>query len=86
MPVVDICEAKARLIILVEQAASGHDVVIARGGKPVARLTLIRRYPRKYRHSLKAADAPASESNRRRHCCAGAALTQPQSVQPAGCS
>jgi len=71
--VVDICEAKTRFSILVEQAASGHDVVIARGGKPVARLALIRRYLWKCRHSLKAADALASESNRRRHCCAGAA-------------
>jgi len=36
---VSICEAKTRLSQLVEEAASGRDVVIARAGRPVARLT-----------------------------------------------
>jgi prevent-host-death family protein len=36
---VNIYEAKTRLSQLVEEAASGRDIVIARAGRPVARLT-----------------------------------------------
>jgi prevent-host-death family protein len=36
---VNIYEAKTQLSKLVDQAASGDDVVIGRGGKPVARIT-----------------------------------------------
>jgi antitoxin (DNA-binding transcriptional repressor) of toxin-antitoxin stability system len=36
---VNIYEAKTRLSQLVEEAAAGRDVVIARAGRPVARLT-----------------------------------------------
>jgi prevent-host-death family protein len=39
MSAVNIYDAKTQLSKLVEQAASGKDVIIARGGKPVARLT-----------------------------------------------
>jgi antitoxin (DNA-binding transcriptional repressor) of toxin-antitoxin stability system len=39
MPTVNIYDAKTQLSKLVDQAAAGKDVVIARGGKPVARLT-----------------------------------------------
>ncbi len=39
MTVVNVYDAKTRLSKLIEEAASGNDVVIARGGKPVARLT-----------------------------------------------
>jgi prevent-host-death family protein len=39
MSTVNIYDAKTQLSKLVEQAASGKDVIIARGGKPVARLT-----------------------------------------------
>ena len=39
MKKVNIYEAKTRLSQLVEEAASGRDVVIARAGRPVARLT-----------------------------------------------
>jgi prevent-host-death family protein len=39
MTVVNIYDAKTQLSRLIEEAAAGHDVVIARGGKPVARLT-----------------------------------------------
>jgi prevent-host-death family protein len=39
MTVVNIYDAKTRLSKLIEEAAAGNDVVIARGGKPVARLT-----------------------------------------------
>jgi prevent-host-death family protein len=36
---VNIYEAKTRLSALIEQAAAGHDVIIGRAGRPVARLT-----------------------------------------------
>ncbi len=36
---VNIYEAKTQLSKLVDQAAAGDDVVIGRGGKPVARIT-----------------------------------------------
>jgi prevent-host-death family protein len=39
MPTVNIYEAKTQLSKLVDLASSGTDVVIARAGKPVARLT-----------------------------------------------
>jgi prevent-host-death family protein len=39
MSAINIYDAKTQLSKLVEQAAAGKDVVIARGGKPVARLT-----------------------------------------------
>jgi prevent-host-death family protein len=39
MIVVNIHDAKAQLSKLIEEAAAGNDVVIARGGKPIARLT-----------------------------------------------
>jgi prevent-host-death family protein len=39
MKKVNIYEAKTRLSQLVDEAASGRDVVIARAGRPVARLT-----------------------------------------------
>lgn len=39
MPTVNVYEAKTQLSRLIDQAAGGEDVVIARNGKPVARLT-----------------------------------------------
>lgn len=39
MKTVNIHEAKTHLSRLVEQAAAGEDIVIAKSGKPVARLT-----------------------------------------------
>lgn len=39
MKKVNIYEAKTRLSQLVEEVASGQDIVIARAGRPVARLT-----------------------------------------------
>jgi prevent-host-death family protein len=39
MAAVNIYDAKTRLSQLVDQAAAGKDVIIARGGKPIARLT-----------------------------------------------
>lgn len=38
---VNIYEAKARLSALIEKAQAGEEVVIARSGKPVARLSPI---------------------------------------------
>ena len=49
MPIVNIYEAKSQLSKLVDLAASGTDVVIARAGKPAARLTsLNQKEKRKY--------------------------------------
>ena len=42
MPTVNIYEAKTQLSKLVDLASSGTDVVIARAGKPAARLTMIK--------------------------------------------
>lgn len=49
MKKVNIYEAKTRLSQLVEEAASGRDVVIARAGRPVARLTRLGAAGRKRR-------------------------------------
>jgi prevent-host-death family protein len=49
---VNIYEAKTRLSQLVEKAASGEDVVIARAGRPVARLTRLYKTARKRRRGL----------------------------------
>ena len=43
MKTVNIYEAKTQLSRLVEQAAAGEDVVIARAGRPVARLTRLQK-------------------------------------------
>ena len=40
MTTINIYEAKTQLSKLIEKAAAGTDVIIARGGKPVARLML----------------------------------------------
>ncbi len=39
MDAVNIYEAKTRLSQLVDQAASGEDVVVSRNGKPLVRIT-----------------------------------------------
>ena len=52
MSVVNIYDAKTQLSKLVEQAASGKDVVIARGGKPVARLTRLETPKRKLKFGV----------------------------------
>ncbi|MGA9070330.1 MAG: type II toxin-antitoxin system prevent-host-death family antitoxin [Terracidiphilus sp.] len=41
-PIVNIYEAKTQLSKLVDLAAGGTDVVIARAGKPAARLTMLK--------------------------------------------
>jgi prevent-host-death family protein len=52
MTVVNIYDAKTQLSKLIEEAAAGRDVVIARGGKPVARLTRLDSPKRKLRFGL----------------------------------
>jgi prevent-host-death family protein len=52
MTTINIYEAKTQLSKLVEQAASGEDVIIARGGKPVARLTRLQAPRRKIRFGV----------------------------------
>ncbi len=52
MTVVNIYDAKTRLSKLVEEAAAGNDVVIARGGKPVARLTRLSPSKRKLKFGV----------------------------------
>ncbi len=52
MKTVNIYEAKTRLSQLVAEVASGEDVVIARAGRPVARLTRLQKTARKRRLGL----------------------------------
>jgi prevent-host-death family protein len=52
MTKINIYEAKTQLSRLVEQAAAGEDVIIARGGKPVARLTQLQPTRRAIRFGL----------------------------------
>ena len=52
MTTINIYEAKTQLSKLVERAAAGQDVIIARGGKPVARLTRLAPPARKIRFGL----------------------------------
>ncbi len=52
MKKVNIYEAKTQLSRLVEEAASGEDVVIARAGRPVARLTRLQKAGQKRRLGL----------------------------------
>jgi prevent-host-death family protein len=49
---INIYEAKTQLSKLVDQAAAGDDVIIARAGKPVARLTRLREAKRTVRFGL----------------------------------
>jgi prevent-host-death family protein len=43
---INIHEAKTHLSRLVEQAAAGHEVIIAKAGKPMARLVPLASAPR----------------------------------------
>jgi len=61
VPQFNIHQAKAHLSELIKQAALGEDIVIARGGHPVARLTAYRaasgeRRPGSARGSVRMAD------------------------------
>ena len=52
MSAVNIYEAKTQLSRLVDQAAAGKEIVIARGGKPVARLSQLAAPARTVRFGL----------------------------------
>jgi antitoxin (DNA-binding transcriptional repressor) of toxin-antitoxin stability system len=52
MSAINVYEAKTQLSKLIDVAAAGKDVVIACGGKPVARLTRLQNPPRKIRFGL----------------------------------
>ncbi|MCG3188626.1 MAG: hypothetical protein LKCHEGNO_00735 [Burkholderiaceae bacterium] len=52
MSTVNIYDAKTRLSQLVDQAASGQDVVVSRNGKPLARITRLANPGRKVRFGL----------------------------------
>ena len=52
MTIINIYEAKTTLSKLVERAAAGEDVIIARGGKPVARLTRLAAPKRRVRFGI----------------------------------
>jgi len=49
---INIYEAKTQLSKLVDQAAAGDDVIIARAGRPVARLTRLEEAKRTVRFGL----------------------------------
>lgn len=52
MTTINIYAAKTQLSKLIEMAAAGQDVIIARGGKPIARLTRLHAPKRKLRFGL----------------------------------
>ncbi len=52
MKPINIYEAKTRLSQLVDEAASGHDVVVSRNGKPLARITRLTPAPRVVRFGV----------------------------------
>jgi prevent-host-death family protein len=52
MPIVNIYEAKTRLSQLVDRAAAGEDIIIGRGGKPVAKITRLGRDKREIRFGV----------------------------------
>ena len=72
MPIVNVHEAKTHLSRLLERVLRGEEIVIARSGKPVARLVPIGKEPRKpgrLKGRIRIGrdfDAPLPESLRRR--------------------
>lgn len=52
MPVVNIHEAKTNLSRLVEEVAAGGEVIIAKAGKPMARLVPLATAPKRRRLGL----------------------------------
>ena len=61
MHIVNIRDAKATLSKLVDRAAAGEDVIIACGGKPVARLTQLVPAKRKIRFGVMKGKIKVSE-------------------------
>ena len=49
---VNIYEAKTHLSKLIDRAAAGHDVIIGRAGRPVARLTRLEEPKRPLRYGI----------------------------------
>ena len=49
---VNIYQAKTQLSQLVDEAAAGDDIIIGRGGKPVALLTALKRPKRRIQFGL----------------------------------
>jgi prevent-host-death family protein len=54
MEAVNIYDAKTRLSQLVDQASEGEDVIVARNGKPLARITRLQPAKRPIRFGLMA--------------------------------
>ncbi len=52
MKTVNIYEAKTHLSSLVDQAAAGTDIIIARAGRPLVRLTKLERGKRKIKYGV----------------------------------
>jgi prevent-host-death family protein len=52
MSTINIYKAKTHLSRLVDEAAAGEDIIIARGGKPIARLTRLQPPRRPLRFGL----------------------------------
>jgi prevent-host-death family protein len=53
MASINVHAAKTNLSRLIDRAARGEDIVIARSGKPIARLTALAREPRRRPGALK---------------------------------
>ena len=56
MPVVNVHQAKTHLSRLLAQVESGEEVVIARNGKPVARIVRVEKQGKRQFGSMKGAD------------------------------
>ena len=52
MEMVDIDEAKARLLQLVDKAAAGEDVIVSRNGKALVRITRLGEAKRRVRFGV----------------------------------
>ena len=65
---VNIYEAKTKLSKLVDEAAQGEDVIIARNGKPVARLTPLKPEKLPARFGLRQRARFGSRTILTRHC------------------
>lgn len=59
--IINIYEAKIHLSRLVDQAAAGEEIIIARGGKPVARLSKLAAPARKIRFGVLGGQVKVSE-------------------------
>jgi prevent-host-death family protein len=60
MQTVNIHEAKTQFSRLVDAAAGGEEIIIAKAGKPAARLVPMERFPMMCSQHSRVVDAPAS--------------------------